>query len=139
MTDVPAPAPLNGTTPPQKSQTVAGLAFGCGLILLFGLAAISRPLYIYFLNIKASDVYRDAYMRAASDPRVIERLGTPIEKSWWVFGRLHGGIANIKFTISGLKGRARVRVSATMQNKKWSYTTLIVCPETGSEIDVLRP
>ena len=46
---------------------------------------------------------------------------------------------DIDFPISGPKGSARVHASATLESEKWSFSSLIVRPETGGEIDVLRP
>ena len=100
----PPPPPTETYTPPQGSYTVPpgpppqpqksggcwkALAIGCSIIIVLGLAAV-LALFVFVISVvKRSDVYREAYTRAASDPRVIERLGTPIEKGWWVIGSVH--------------------------------------------------
>jgi len=96
-----------------------------------------------FSVIKRSDVYREAYSRSASDPRVIEALGTPIENGWWVMGNVNidanGGNADINFPISGPKGQAKVHATATRDANAWNYSAITVKPDVGAEIDVLHP
>jgi hypothetical protein len=156
MTVTPPPPP--GTfTPPQGSYTLPpvappppaksggclkALAVGCGIIIILGLAAVLALSVFVFSVIKRSDVYRQAYTRATNDPRVVAALGTPIEKGWWVIGKVSldndGGTANIDFPISGPKGSARVHASASRENDAWSYSSLVVRPAAGGEIDVLH-
>jgi hypothetical protein len=133
-----------GAPPPAKSSGCwKALAIGCSIILVLGCAALIALFVFVFSVIKRSDVYREAFNRASSDPRVIERLGTPIEKGWWVIGSVHldnsEGEANINFPISGPKASARVHAAATYDGNGWKYTTLVVRPDSGAEIDVLKP
>ena len=51
----------------------------------------------------------------------------------------NGGTANIDFPISGPKGNARVHAAATRETDAWNYSSLVVRPEAGGEIDVLHP
>jgi len=158
MTVTPPPPPSSGSfTPPQGSYTApAGAApppakssgcwkalfIGCGIIIVLGIGAMAAFVLLVVNVAKRSDVYREAFARASSDPRVIERLGTPIEKGWWVIGSVHldnsEGEANLDFPISGPKAGARVHAVATFDGN-WKYTTLIVRPDVGGEIDVLKP
>ena len=157
MTVTPPPPPPTSFTPPQGSYTPPGgappppakssgcwkaLAIGCSIILVLGIAAVIAFVVLIVNVAKRSDVYREAFARASSDTRVIERLGTPIEKGWWVIGSVHidnsEGEANLDFPISGPKGSARVHAVATFDGN-WKYTTLIVRPEGGREVDVLKP
>jgi hypothetical protein len=136
--------PPGAPPPPQKSGgCLKAFLIGCSVIIVLGLAALVALFVFVFSVIKRSDVYREAYTRASSDPRVIERLGTPIEKGWWVIGSVHlndnGGNADIDFPISGPKGEARVHASATRDAEKWNYSSIMVRPSGGGEIDVLRP
>src|SRR5947209_13593135 len=156
----PPPPPTSGTfTPPQGSYTLPpgapppppakssgcwkALAIGCGIIVVLGAAAVLALVVFVFSVIKRSDVYREAYTRSSNDPRVIAALGTPIDKGWWVLGKVsvdtNGGTANIDFPISGPKGSARVHAAATRDNDTWTYSTLVVRPASGGEIDVLHP
>jgi hypothetical protein len=136
--------PHGAPPPPQKSSGCwKALAIGCSIILVLGLASMVAIFVFVFTVIKHSDVYREAYSRSASDPRVVEALGTPIEKGWWVIGKVsvdnNSGTANIDFPISGPKGKARVHAAASRDNDTWTYSTIVVRPETGAEIDVLHP
>src|SRR4051794_30740436 len=160
VTPPPPPPPTPGTyTPPQGSYTTPpgappappakstgcwkALAIGCGIIIVLGAAAVIAIVVLVFSVIKRSDVYREAYTRASNDPRVVSAIGTPIEKGWWVMGKVsvdnNGGTANIDFPISGPKGSARVHAAATRETDAWNYSSLVVRPEAGGEIDVLHP
>jgi hypothetical protein len=160
MTVTPTPPPPSGSyTPPQGSYTVPpgtapappqksggcwkALAIGCSVILVLGLAAMIALFVFVFSVIKRSDVYRQAFTRATSDSRVVEALGTPIEKGWWVMGSVNinndTGNANIDFPISGPKGSARVHATASYDGNAWTYSSLVVRPASGGEIDVLHP
>ena len=116
-------------------------------IMVGGMPIVSLPAFLVivfvFSVIKRSDVYREAFNRASSDPRVIAALGTPIDKGWWVMGKVNvdteGGNANIDFPISGPKGNAKVHAAATYEGNAWKYSSLIVRPDTGPEIDILQP
>jgi hypothetical protein len=159
VTPPPPPPPTSGSfTPPQGSYTLPpgapppppakssgcwkALAIGCSIIIVLGLAALVALFVFVFSVIKRSDVYREAYTRAANDPRVVAALGTPIEKGWWVMGSVHiddnTGTANIDFPISGPKGNARVHAAASRESDAWSYSSLVVRPAAGGEIDVLH-
>ncbi|MGH9422332.1 MAG: cytochrome c oxidase assembly factor Coa1 family protein [Thermoanaerobaculia bacterium] len=132
--------------PPQAQKSGSGcwkaLAIGCSVVIVLGAAALVGLFIFVFSVIKRTDVYREAYHRASSDPRVIAALGTPIEKGWWVFGSVRmdndSGNANFNFPISGPKGNARVHVVASF-NGNWTYTRLVVKPDNGGDIDVLQP
>lgn len=156
VTPPPPPPPPGTYTPPQGSYTLPpvapppaksggclkAFAIGCGIIIVLGLAAVLALVVFVFSVIKRSDVYREAYTRATNDPRVVAALGTPIEKGWWVMGKVNiddnTGTANIDFPISGPKGSARVHAAASRENDAWSYSALVVRPEGGGEIDILH-
>jgi hypothetical protein len=138
-------APPPGTPAPQQKSGGGcwkALAIGCSVIVVLGAAAMVCLFIFVFSVIKRTDVYREAYHRAATDPRVMAALGTPIDKGWWVFGSVNidneNGNANFNFPISGPKAKARVHVVASF-NGNWTYTELVVKPDNGGDIDVLRP
>ena len=158
MTVTPQPPPTGTFTSPQGSYTLPpgappppqksggcwkGLAIGCSIVFVLGLAALIALFVFVFSVIKRSDVYREAYSRAGSDPRVVATLGTPMERGWWVIGSVHlddnTGTADITFPISGPKGGARVHASATRDSDNWKYSSILVRPDSGGEIDVLHP
>jgi hypothetical protein len=158
MTVTPPPPPTGTYTPPQGSYTLPpvappppakssggclkALAIGCGIIIVLGVAAVLAIAIFVVSVVKRSDVYREAYSRASNDPRVVAALGTPIERGWWVIGKVsvddNTGTANIDFPISGPKGNARVHAAASRENDAWSYSSLVVRPAAGGEIDVLH-
>jgi len=135
--------PQGAPPPPKSGGCLKAFLIGCGIIIALGFAAVIAIVVLVVNVIKRSDVYREAYSRSISDQRVIERLGTPIDKGWWVIGSIHiddnGGTADFDFPISGPKGKARVHASATRDAEKWTYSSIIVRPDVGGEIDVLRP
>jgi hypothetical protein len=155
----PPPPPTSGTfTPPQDSYTLPpgappppptkssgcwkALAIGCGIVIVLGVAGVVAIFVLVFSAIKHSEVYKQAYTRASSDPRVVAALGTPIENGWWVMGKVsvdtNGGLANIDFPISGPKSSARVHAAASRESDAWNYSSLVVRPAAGGEIDVLH-
>lgn len=128
--------------PPQKSSgCLKWFLVGCAVIIVIGIIGIAAVVFVAFGAMKRSDVYRGAFDRAASDPRVIAALGTPIERGFWVTGRVNidtsGGHANLDFPISGPKAKAKVHAVATRDAEKWSYTTLVVTPDNGPPINLL--
>jgi hypothetical protein len=133
-------------TPPQPQKSGGGcwkaLAIGCSVIIVLGAAAMVCVFIFVFSVIKRTDVYREAYHRASTDPRVMAALGTPIEKGWWVYGSVNidneSGNADFNFAISGPKEKARVHAVASF-NGNWTYTELVVKPDNGGDIDVLKP
>jgi Cytochrome oxidase complex assembly protein 1 len=144
----PPQQPYSYTPPPQpvppqqkSSGCLKWLLAGCGVLIVICVIGIAAIFFVVFGAIKRSDVYRGAFDRAASDPRVIAALGTPVERGFWVKGRVNidtnGGHANIDFPISGPKAKAQVHAVATRDAEKWTYTTLVVTPENGPPIDLL--
>ena len=139
--------PPPGATPPPRQKSGSGclkaLAIGCSVIILLGAAATIALFVFVFSVIKRTDVYREAYHRASTNPRVIAALGAPIEKGWWVFGSVHiendSGNADFNFPISGPKAKARVHVAASFNGNSWTYSELVVKPDNGGDIDILRP
>ncbi len=129
--------------PPQKGGCWKWGAIGCGaaLVLLAIFAGVIAA--IYFAATKSTGVYRGAREVAERDPRVIAILGSPVRAEWWVSGNweVHNrrGNANLDFPIRGPKGHARVHVVATRDRSGWHYQELIVTPENGPEIDLLKP
>jgi hypothetical protein len=128
--------------PPQKSGCLKWLAIGCSVIIVLGIVGVAVLAFGVFGVIKSTDAYKNARDRAASDPRVIAAIGSPVEQGWWVRGSVNvdndGGHANIGFPISGPKGKAMVEAVATRNADKWVYTKLTVTPDGGPPIDLLQ-
>src|SRR2546421_6722188 len=134
MTTVPHVPP--SAPPPQQPQTPKSsgcwkaVAIGCAVIALLGALACAALALIVFGAIKHTDVYRQARDRAVNDPRVIAKLGSPVESGWWVSGNVHTenstGAATIKFPISGPRGKGMVWADATLEGGAWVYQRLVV-------------
>jgi hypothetical protein len=128
--------------PPKSSGCLKWLAIGCSVILVIGIACVAVLVFVVFGAIKATDAYKNARDRAVSDPRVIAALGSPVEPGFWVSGSANvdndGGHADIKFPISGPKGKGTVEAVATRNVDKWVYTKLQVNPDGGPPIDLLQ-
>src|SRR5437868_2903276 len=114
MTTVPPPPPPQ--TPPKSSGCGKWIAIGCVVVLILGVIAVLVIGAVAFAAIKHTDVYRHARDRAISDPRVVAKLGAPVEAGWWVTGSVSTenatGVASIKFPISGSRGKATVTADA---------------------------
>ena len=138
-----SPPPIAPSQTPKSSGCGKAVAIGCGIILIVGAIACAAIAVIVLGAIKHTDVYRHARDRAMTDPRVIARLGSPVESGWWVSGNVHTedatGAATIKFPISGSHGKATVSADATLENGSWVYQRLVVHPDSGGDIDVLHP
>lgn len=116
---------------------------------LVGVVALAAGLSLLVLTIimhpsKSSEVYRQALQRASSDPRVLERLGEPVEPRWFVTGRVErtgprGGLADMTIPLAGPRGEANLYVIGREHEGRWVVTKLILEPGTeGERIDLLE-
>ena|SRR5689334_6160466 len=139
-------------TPPQPGQPAQQKSsgclkvflIGCSVLIVLGVALIAVVVFIVFGAIKKSDVYVQALNRVRNDQNVQSALGTPIDAGFWVSGSVHidaerGGTADIKFPISGPKGKAEVHAIAARTARTWEFTTLDVMPDHGPPINVMTP
>lgn len=93
---------------------------------------------------------KQAYERslelARHDPRVIERLGEPIERAG-LDGNTKGALRvsnrnqewEIEIPIRGPRGQARLRAVARQNRDDWSFDRAEVVLESGESIDLLTP
>lgn len=86
---------------------------------------------IYFgvvTMMRSSEPYQIAVASAKDDPRVIQRIGTPITEGWLPTGSINyknsSGDADIAIPISGPLGSATIYVVASKSDGEWSFTTL---------------
>ena len=138
MTAIPPPA-----TPPERTGCWKSGAIGCAIVAALGAIGVVVLVVIVFGAIKSTDVYKNARDRAASDPRVIAALGSPVQAGLFVSGNVHAnngtGDAAIELPISGPNGKGRVHAVATRDSSGWHYSVLTVKPENGATIDLLNP
>jgi len=80
----------------------------------------------------ASAEFQDLLRLVAADPRVVAKLGTPIAAvPESLSGNLHMsgandsvGDADLRFEITGPRGRSRVKIEAVRANGAWKLTSL---------------
>jgi hypothetical protein len=138
-------------TPPQpqppaqqkSSGCLKVFLIGCSVLIVLGIAFVAVIVFVVFAAIKKSDVYTQSLEKARSDQRVVAALGEPIDTGFWVSGSVSinsgKGTADIKYPISGPKGKATVHAVAATSGQAWEYTTLDVTPSNGPPINVLTP
>jgi hypothetical protein len=101
------------------------------LIVVFGL-----PLVVMgsvFAAMKNSDAAKESVLKAQANPRVVQKLGTPIEEGWLVSGSINtsttSGDADLAVPISGPKGQGKVYVTAHKSAGAWNYSVMEVAFE----------
>src|ERR1051326_283324 len=144
MTTSYVPPPSPESAPPKSSGCGKAVAIGCIVILILGAIGVIGIGVVVLGALKHTDVYQHARDKAISDPRVVERLGAPVEAGWWGKGNVHtegsNGVATITLPISGSHGKATVNADATLENGSWTYQRIVVHPDNGGgDIDVLHP
>lgn len=139
----PPPQPGDPLQPGEKKKSsccMFGL-IGCAVILVIGGLVLGGLVYFVFGLIKSTEVYKQAFRRAATNPEVIARLGQPIERGWWVMGSVtvndQSGSARFSFPIEGPKDKGTVNVEATRDRDRWLFSVLRVKPDRSGEIDLL--
>lgn len=138
--------PLRPGAPPSTQKPKAGCGtfavIGCAVVLALMLITGGGIAVFVFRLIKSTDVYREAVRRAQSNPQVIAVLGSPVEPKWWVLGSINvtteGGKADLSIPIEGPEGDARIHAEATRERRQWRFTSLVVKPERGEPIDLMR-
>lgn len=116
---------------------------GClGFLVLFA-AFFAVIVWFVFGMMKSSDAYKDAFLKAQTDPSVQEIIGTPIEEGMFVAGNISvsgsSGQADLSFPISGPDGKATVYVVAAKSAGQWTFSTLVVeIKESGQRINLLE-
>ena len=94
---------------------------------------------LVFGMLKSSEPYQMALQRVQTDPRVVQRLGQPIEESgWFPTGQINvendRGEARLDFDVAGPDGKAHVHAEARCIAGRWGLTRLEVTTEDGQRI-----
>ncbi len=140
--------PQQYTPPPgqpaqKKSGCLKWFLIGCGALIVLGVAFVAVLMFVVFGAIKKSDVYKEALAKVQNDPRVIAALGSPVEDTFWVAGKMSvdngKGTADFTFAVKGPKDKAAVHAVAAYDGKTWEFSTLEVTPGHGPPINVLQP
>ena len=147
------PATLPPVTPPQIPPQHPGwwsrnwkwfVPVGCLTVIALFAAFIAGIVLIVAGSMKSSDAYKLAMDKAQKDPRVTQRLGTPIKSGMFVSGNINvagtSGKADITIPISGPKGKATIYVDATKFAGEWKFDRLEVGFDGDPQrVDLLAP
>lgn len=120
------------------------LPAGILLLLLLLATFVGGILFIVESSFRHSDCYVQALMRARADPKVVEKLGQPIEAGWTASGSINvsgsSGNADIAIPITGPRGKGTLYLVSKKNAGRWEFQTLQVEVTGESErIDLLRP
>lgn len=96
------------------------------------------------LGIKDSEAYKLTLETVSNDPRVIERLGEPIEDGMFPtnssinVNATGEDTASFIFSISGPKGSGSVSAELVAPGENWQFQTLTVTFEDGPPLNLLE-
>jgi hypothetical protein len=103
---------------------------GCLSIVAVGAVVIVLIVTLVFGALKSSDVYKQAMLRATTNPTVISELGQPIESGWMVSGSISvsgsSGEADISIPISGPKKSGTIFAVSRKSAGEWKFSRLEV-------------
>lgn len=121
------------------------LVVGSGAVMVAFFVAIFA---FVFSLMKSSDVYKEAYVRAVTDPEVQAALGGWAGEALLVEGRFvsgnintsgSSGEADLAIPISGPNGQATIYVVANKSAGAWNFSSLVVeIRNTGERINLLE-
>lgn len=133
----------------QRNRSAVGKGVGiacggCAVLLLLGAIACAGIFFMVFKTLGNSDVVKQSVERAAMDQRVVDRIGSPIERGWLITGSINinngSGTADVSFPVSGPKGGAQIHAVATKApGGPWVFTTHeATISSTSEKIDLLQ-
>lgn len=131
MAEKPSPsAPANPTKPWFTKNWKWAVPVGClGMIVLLAMF-VCTVFLIVETSFKKSDAYTQALARAAADPRVIEKMGQPLEAGWLTTGNISvsgpSGNASLSIPVSGPASKGTLYVVAKKSAGRWQFETLEV-------------
>ena len=103
---------------------------GCLGLVLAVVGFVAAIVLVAMSAVKSTEVYREAYRRARTDPKVVEELGEPVKDGWFVKGTVRtsggGGFADFEFPVSGPKNSGTVYAQAAKVNGEWEFRALEV-------------
>ncbi len=115
---------------------------GCLTLLVLVGGCFGSIFMVAFTAMKSSDVYKDALVKAESNPEVVAALGTPITTGFFTNGSIHTdgptGDAAFSIPLSGPKGKATIQLEAKKSAGEWTYSKLVVeVKDPPQRIDLL--
>lgn len=104
---------------------------GClGLAILMAVVCFLLPFLTLFTALTSNEVYQQALQKARTNPEVIQALGEPVERGWFVSGSIHisgpSGRADLAIPISGPKNSGTLYAIAGKRAGRWEFSVLEV-------------
>ena len=112
-----------------------------GVVVLGVVGFVVGILAIVLGALRNTEVYRTALEEARSDPAVIAAIGGPVDAGLLFRGSIEvnpdSGYADIAIPIEGPAGEAVIYVEAEKARGQWTYSTLLVVADDGTEVDLM--
>jgi hypothetical protein len=112
--------------------------FGCFIGLFIALVFIGGMAYLFLFSMKRTEIYKCAVAEAAKNPKILEKIGAPVETGLlvWMDSYSSGRFteeAHFNFALSGPKGSGRLYVRA-LKDIQYSSMELIFEKDGQQEI-----
>lgn len=118
--------------PPKRFGWVKWVVLG--VLLVVGIPAGCT--YAIFGALGNSEAANIALIEAGRHPAVIQKLGEPLKRGWFVTGSIKlnnsDGSADLSIPVSGPKGAGRITIKASKAAGRWTVEQLTVTPDDGS-------
>lgn len=143
-----APPHLHAEQPLPQSwarRNIVALVIGGVLLLVVLLTGcIGGAIYFGISALGSHSSVQAAVQQAVADPRVVERLGSPIEKGWFVTGNISvvngQQTANMQVTLKGPRGEGRLLYTGTKGvGANWVFTIFTLETDGQPDLDLLTP
>lgn len=123
-------------TPDKK--TIVVFMVVAGVLVVIGLGCVGSSLGVYYLLDRIDEPSRVALEHTKSNRQVIDRLGTPITRTWANALRdVRGNIAKVQFEIAGPDGFASIDAQLVRSKGDWRVLKILVTFNDGFEIHIL--
>ena len=103
---------------------------GCLGLTLAVVGFVAAVVLVAMSAVKSTEVYREAYRRARTDPKVVELRGEPVKNGWFCKGTVRtsggDGFSDFEFPIEGPKNSGTVYAQAGKVNGEWEFRSLEV-------------
>lgn len=120
----------------QRNRVAVLVVVTMGLLMCGAIAT-------FFRLFASSDAYVMAVAAARADPRVTERLGTPLETGFFSTGSIHvsgggGGSANLAIPLKGPKASGTLYVVARRSAGEWTLLRLSLDAGDGKRTELIE-
>lgn len=144
----PPPSVLSPPPPPsgaKRNKKLVWIIVAVVLaVLLLAVLVVGAVGAAIFAGMRSSDPYHFAMQTAAHDPRVVARLGSPVQAGWLVGGNINlrndSGDADLSIPVSGPVHKGTIHVVGTKTAGEWTYQKLTLTVEDGPQgLNLLKP